>query len=93
MKIFFDCLFFLILNFNFLYSNSFEALNMEYDNILEKYYSGDNNNNKLILKDQSDYINFYIGKFKALDKKTESFNDTRKNYLTSIVNFQIASLV
>lgn len=89
---FFYCHFFLILNFNFLYSNSFEALNLEYNNILESYYSGDNNN-KLVLKGQSDYINFYIDEFKTLYKKLESFNDIRKNYLTSIVNFQIASLV
>ncbi|WP_418454013.1 tetratricopeptide repeat protein [Borreliella lusitaniae] len=92
MKFFFCYLFVLILNLNFLYSNSFEALNMEYNNILEKYYSGDINN-KLILKDRSDYINFYIDKFKILDKKLESFKDIRKNYLISIVNFQIASLV
>ncbi len=63
---------------------------MEYNNILEKYYSGDNNN-KLVLKDQSNYINFYIDKFKTLYEKLESFKDSRKNYLTSIVNFQIAS--
>ncbi|WP_210381094.1 tetratricopeptide repeat protein [Borreliella valaisiana] len=93
MKFFFNCLFFLILNFNLLYSNSFEALNIEYNDILEKYYSGDNNNNKFVLKEQSDYINFYIDKFKTLYGKLESFKDSRKNYLTSIVNLQIASLV
>ncbi|WP_256381233.1 hypothetical protein [Borreliella mayonii] len=38
MKIYFYYFFF---NFNFLYSNSFETLNVEYDNILENYYSGD----------------------------------------------------
>lgn len=91
MKRFFYCLFFLILNFNFLYSSTFEDLNKEYNNILEKYYSGDSN--KFVLKDQSDYINFYIDKFKILDKKLESFKDVRKNYLASIVNFQIAFLV
>ncbi|WP_434282825.1 hypothetical protein VSX38_04630 (plasmid) [Borreliella burgdorferi] len=91
MKIYFYYFFFLILNFNFLYSNSFEALNMEYNSILQKYYSGDIYN-KLVLKDRSDYINFYIDKFKTLNKKLESFKDTRKKYLTSIVNFQIASL-
>lgn len=91
MKRFFYCLFFLILNFNFLHSNTFEDLNKEYNNILEKYYSGDNN--ELVLKDQSDYINFYIDKFKILDKKLESFKDARRNYLASIVNFQIAVLV
>lgn len=64
MKFFSIVSFFLILNFNLLYSNSFESLNMEYNNILEKYYSGDNNN-KLVLKNQSDYINFYIDKFKT----------------------------
>ncbi|WP_151060890.1 tetratricopeptide repeat protein [Borreliella turdi] len=92
MKFFFNCLFFLILNFSFLHSNSFEDLNIEYNDILESYYSG-YSNNKLALKDQSDYINFYIDEFKTLDKKLESFNDTRKNYLISIVNFQIAALV
>ncbi|MCD2309415.1 hypothetical protein [Borreliella burgdorferi] len=64
---------------------------IEYNTFLEKYYSGDIEN-KLILKDQSDYINFYIDKFKTLDKKLKSFKDTRKNYITSIVNFQITSL-
>ncbi|EEH00306.1 conserved hypothetical protein (plasmid) [Borreliella finlandensis] len=93
MKVYLYYFFFLILNFNFLYSNSFETLNVEYNNILENYYSGDINNRLgLVLKDQSDYINFYIDKFKALDKKLESFKDIRKNYLASIVNFQIASL-
>lgn len=92
MKIFFYCLFFIILNFSSLHSNSFETLNLEYNDILESYYFG-NNNNKLIVKDQSDYINFYIDEFKTLDKKLEPFNDTRKNYLASIVNFHIASLV
>ncbi|WP_210362451.1 hypothetical protein [Borreliella garinii] len=36
---------------------------------------------------------FYIDKFKTLYEKLESFKDSRKNYLTSIVNFQIAYLV
>ncbi len=91
MKIYFYYLFFIILNFNFLYSNSFKALTIEYNNILEKYYSGDINNN-LVLKDKSDYINFYMDKFKTLDKKLKSFKDTRKKYLVSIINFQIASM-
>ncbi|WP_418905178.1 tetratricopeptide repeat protein (plasmid) [Borreliella finlandensis] len=91
MKIYLCYFFFLILNFNFLYSNSFEALNMEYNNILENYYSG-KIDNRLVLKDQSEYINYYVDKFKILDKKLESFKDIRRKYITAIINLQIASL-
>nr|WKT13902.1 hypothetical protein LKV13_04635 [Borrelia sp. BU AG58] len=81
----------LILNFSFLYSNSVKALSQEYQRVLENYYSGVTNG--FVITRDTDYVNHYINKLKAVNKKLSLLKDARKECLSSDINFQIASMI
>ncbi|AYE36699.1 hypothetical protein DB313_04500 [Borrelia turcica IST7] len=81
----------LIVNFSFLQANSFEALNQEYQRVLENYNSGVTEG--FSIKKDDDYVNHYINKLKSINNKLSLLKDDRVKYLGSDINFQIASMI